>query len=52
MQKNNPDVKAIVTSGYSKDAAISNYKDYGFYGVLSKPFSMDQVAVLLNEIIG
>ncbi len=34
-----PEVKAIVSSGYSSDDVISNYKDYGFKEVMEKPYS-------------
>ena len=43
----NPQVKAIVTSGYSNDPIMANYKEYGFMGVVNKPF---QVKDLGNEI--
>ena len=36
--KLNPDVKAIVTSGYADDPVMSNCKEYGFCIALSKPF--------------
>ncbi|MHA1674764.1 MAG: PAS domain S-box protein [Promethearchaeota archaeon] len=38
-----PDLRAFVSSGYSNDPIIANYKDYGFQGVLNKPYSMDQI---------
>ncbi len=39
----NPEVKAIVSSGYSTDPIMANYKEYGFTGRLSKPFQMDEL---------
>jgi PAS domain S-box-containing protein len=33
-----PDVKAIVASGYSNDPIMSEYKKFGFSGVMPKPF--------------
>ncbi len=39
----NPKVNAIVSSGYSTDPIMANYKDYGFTGRLSKPFQMDEL---------
>lgn len=41
---------AIVSSDYSNDPILANYKDYGFSGVLPKPFTTDQVAEVLNKI--
>ena len=42
-----PEVKAIVASGYSNDPVMSNYADYGFKGVISKPFLVSE----LNDVI-
>jgi CheY-like chemotaxis protein len=38
LTKIDPNAKAIVSSGYSYDPIMSNYKDYGFSGVLIKPY--------------
>jgi len=46
-----PDVKAIVSSGYANDPVVANYKDFGFKGVLSKPFKVPQLSQVLHEII-
>lgn len=46
-----PDVKAIVSSGYSNASIMSNYSDYGFSGVMTKPYSIDQVSDLLNSVL-
>jgi PAS domain S-box-containing protein len=45
-----PDVKAVVSSGYSNDPVMSNYSDYGFKGIIPKPYSQNQVAAVLNKI--
>jgi len=45
-----PKVKAIVSSGYSNDPVMADYKDYGFLGVMPKPYSQDEVANVLNEV--
>lgn len=36
--KIDPNVKAIVSSGYSSDPVMANYQDYGFSAVLRKPY--------------
>jgi signal transduction histidine kinase/ActR/RegA family two-component response regulator len=35
-----PDVKAIVVSGYSNDPVMANYKEYGFASAFPKPFKI------------
>ncbi len=49
--KIDPKVKAVVSSGYSNDPIMANYQDYGFCGVVPKPYTKDQVAELLNKIL-
>lgn len=43
LKKIDPFIKAIVCSGYSDDAVMANYGEYGFCDVLPKPFTKDQV---------
>ncbi|RKY87781.1 hypothetical protein DRQ09_03920, partial [candidate division KSB1 bacterium] len=49
--KIDPDVKAIVSSGYSNDPIMSSFKEYGFCGVITKPFKIEELNNILNEII-
>lgn len=46
-----PEVKAIVASGYSKNLAISKYRVYGFKGAAKKPFSIEELSKIVNEVI-
>ncbi|MBF0469271.1 MAG: response regulator, partial [Desulfamplus sp.] len=48
--KIDPDVKAIVSSGYSNDPIMGSYADYGFCGVLPKPYTIGELAELLNRL--
>ncbi|HPQ38988.1 MAG TPA: response regulator [bacterium] len=45
-----PEIKAIVTSGYSHDAVLATYTQYGFIDTLAKPFSFDDVWKVLQKI--
>jgi DNA-binding NtrC family response regulator len=35
-----PEVKAIVFSGYAEGEVMSNYRKYGFKGMMPKPFDV------------
>jgi PAS domain S-box-containing protein len=41
MRAVDPDVRAIVSSGYAKDAEMANYRRSGFDRVLPKPYSLE-----------
>ncbi len=49
--KIDPDVKALVSSGYSSDPIMANYQDYGFCGVVTKPYHMEELNQILQHII-
>jgi PAS domain S-box-containing protein len=46
-----PDVKAIVSSGYSNDPIMADFKQYGFSGVVAKPYRIDELKRILNRLI-
>lgn len=47
----NPRVKAIVSSGYSNDPIMAEYKQYGFSGVISKPYKIEELSQTLHKVI-
>jgi len=46
-----PNVKAIVSSGYSTDPIMADFKKYGFSGVLTKPFKIKDLNEALQKVI-
>jgi DNA-binding NarL/FixJ family response regulator len=46
-----PNVKAIVSSGYSKDPVMAEYKQYGFSGVIAKPFRIKDLSEVVHRVI-
>ncbi len=46
-----PDVRAIVTSGYSNDPVISQYAFHGFKGYLLKPFNINDLKKIMNDVL-
>ncbi len=49
--KINPEVKAIVSSAEYDRPAMRNYKDFGFKGILSKPYSLNELKTQLHNLI-
>ena len=47
-----PQVRAIVSSGYSNDPAMKDYRAYGFIGALPKPYTVKDLSDMLNQILG
>jgi PAS domain S-box-containing protein len=46
-----PDVKTIVSSGYSHDHVISNFREFGFVGVVSKPYKPSELGKTLHQVL-
>lgn len=46
-----PEVKAVVSSGYSNDPIMADFKQYGFRGVITKPYEIKQLSDILHEVI-
>jgi PAS domain S-box-containing protein len=51
LQVLNPDVRAIVSSGYCTDPIMGDYKKYGFCGVLPKPYDANAMGEVLYDAI-
>lgn len=49
--KINPDVLAIVSSGYPNDPVMAYYKDYGFSSMLPKPYSAQELENVLQRVL-
>lgn len=46
-----PGVRAIASSGYSNDPVMSDHKNFGFKGVISKPYSIEELSNILHRTI-
>jgi two-component system, cell cycle sensor histidine kinase and response regulator CckA len=51
LQEIDPGVKAIVSSGYSDDTVVANYREHGFAAFLKKPYDMTRLQATLNELL-
>lgn len=46
-----PGVRAIVSSGYSDDPILVNYRTYGFKGMIKKPYRLTELSHIVHEVI-
>jgi PAS domain S-box-containing protein len=46
-----PKVRAIVSSGYSKDMILSEYKKFGFSGVIAKPYRVSEFSAAVKSAL-
>ncbi len=51
LREYDPEVKAVVASGYANDPVLARFEDYGFCGRLEKPFSLESLLHLLDRIL-
>jgi CheY-like chemotaxis protein len=49
--KIDPNVKAVVSSGYFNDPIMANFKDHGFSGVVPKPYEVEELVEVLRKVI-
>ena len=50
--KIDPDVKAIVCSGYFNDPVLTNYAEHGFRGAMEKPYQKADLESVLKQVLG
>jgi two-component system, cell cycle sensor histidine kinase and response regulator CckA len=50
--KIDPDVRAIVSSGYSNDPVMANYRRHGFRAVVTKPYAVGVLAEAIQRVLG
>lgn len=46
-----PEVKAVISSGYSRDPVIEEYWKYGFAGAIAKPYTLAELEKTLAKIV-
>ena len=49
--KIDPQVNALVSSGYSNDDVMAHYKRYGFKGTISKPYTQQVLATAIQTVL-
>ncbi len=46
-----PEVRAIVSSGYANDPIMAHYQEYGFCGAVKKPYLLKDIHHTLTEVL-
>lgn len=46
-----PKVNALVSSGYSNDPIMADYKSYGFKGIITKPYNVEELNKSLQSLL-
>jgi CheY-like chemotaxis protein len=49
--KIDPAAIAVVSSGYSNDPIMSNYEKFGFQGVVTKPYRIEQLSWVMRDVL-
>ena len=52
LRKLDPDVRAIISSGYDNDDMARKFLDAGFCGHLTKPYRVTDLGKLLKTVLG
>jgi PAS domain S-box-containing protein len=46
-----PNVRAILVSGYAQDSIMSTYREYGFAAAIAKPYTLQELQAVLDTVI-
>jgi transcriptional regulator NrdR family protein len=52
LKKLDPEVRAIVSSGYDNDEMVQRYLDLGFCGYLTKPYRVADLGRAIKTVVG
>lgn len=50
LKEMDPQVRAIVSSGYSNDPVMTDFRKYGFIGALAKPYTIKDLSDTLSKV--
>ncbi|MBP5450323.1 MAG: response regulator, partial [Spirochaetales bacterium] len=45
-----PNIKAILSSGYSVDPVVADFRDYGFLAALPKPYRIEELIDMIHDL--
>jgi PAS domain S-box-containing protein len=47
-----PQVKALISSGYATNPVMAHYAQYGFAGMVTKPYTVERLQIILQRVLG
>jgi len=51
LHESDPNIRAIVSSGYSNDPIMANYQKHGFMGVVAKPYTVHELSEAVRQAL-
>jgi two-component system, cell cycle sensor histidine kinase and response regulator CckA len=51
LRRIDPHVKAVISSGYSDDPVLHDFREYGFIGVVAKPYKIEELCAVIASIL-
>jgi len=51
MREFEPGVRAIIATGYSNDPTVQSFRDYGFVGAITKPFTLMTLKTVIHDVL-
>jgi PAS domain S-box-containing protein len=51
LREYDPAVRVIVSSGYSSDLAMSDFRKHGFRGMVAKPYDVNELAAVIRSVL-
>jgi CheY-like chemotaxis protein len=51
LRRLDPGVKGLVSSGYSSDPVLANFRAHGFSGMVSKPYRLTDLAKAVRAVL-
>ena len=46
-----PHVRAVVSSGYSSDPVLAQYRSFGFLGMVPKPYDLTELTKVIHAVL-
>ena len=51
LQSIDPAVRAVISSGYSNDSVLRDFKEHGFQGCVVKPYKIEELCSVLDRVM-